>query len=121
MSKEHPGEALIQLVDHPAGIVQGCKRCGTIHLRGRYVVGILIREDGQEHRYLLGFKVPMRCCGEEKPFYQVFHDRDECELVCEEVEEHLARHHETTGLRLISFRWVGSGAPPGDAAAKTTG
>jgi|GEM_PF-3897663 hypothetical protein len=121
MSKQHPGTAEVLVIEHPPGIVHGCKHCGRIHLRGRYAVGIKINEDGKEHHYMLGIETPIWCCGESKPFYQVFDDRDEATLVCEEVECHLNRHGTTEGLRLIGFRWAGSDKPSGESPAKTIG
>jgi|SRR3989338_5601603 len=103
MSKENPGKAEVLIIHHPPKIKHGCKHCGKIHLSGEYAVGLEIFEDGKKFRYAIGFDVAIWCCGEEKPFFQVFDDKGEAELLCAEVTKHLNEQGTTVGLKMIGF------------------
>ncbi|HZT35448.1 MAG TPA: hypothetical protein VFA15_05990 [Nitrososphaera sp.] len=111
MSKEDPGTSEVVVIHHPSGIKHGCKYCGKIHLQGEYAVGLIVKEDGHEFRYAIGFETPIWCCGKEKPFFQVFTERKEAAALCAEVVQHLNEHRATTGLKLIGFRLAETGAP----------
>ena len=104
MSEQNPGKAEVLIVHHPAGMYHGCKRCGKVHVQGQYAVGLDIVEDGKNHRYMVGFDPPIRCCGERKPFFQVFATEIEAGVLCADVTKHLNERGTTTGLNLIGYR-----------------
>ena len=94
--------SVVQVVEHPYGITQGCKKCQTILLEGKFAVGLIIREGDQSKKYLLGAP-PQEHCGEPKTFFQLFQTAEEAVAEKERVEAHLNKKGTTEGLRLVAW------------------
>jgi hypothetical protein len=104
------GKATV-LVIEPDGksLVMGCKVCKrTIaSTKDKFMVGLIIEEDGQGFRYFLGVDPPITCCGEEKVIIKTFETDTEAETEKARVIQHLDEHGSTEGLKLISFSHFG--------------
>ena len=103
MSKEVPGKAEVLVIHHPEGVKHACKQCKRVHLEGEYAVGLLIVENGKTYRYAIGIRPPIWCCGEQKPFFRLFDEKEDAESLCAEVQKHLNDHGTTYGLPLIGL------------------
>jgi hypothetical protein len=95
-------EWYVVVVECPAGIIQGCRTCRETLSEGKYLIGIYIRENGTEFRYLLGAP-PRQHCGEEKIILMCFETEGEAEIEREKVISHLSTKGTTEGLRLKGF------------------
>ncbi len=96
------GTCEVMVVEHPQGIVQGCKKCRQILKRGNFSIGLHVREDGVDYKYLLGAP-PQEHCGEEKKFIVCFETEEEAEAEKDRVLAHLSNTGSTAGLRLMEF------------------
>ena len=83
----------------------GCKICRKIlyDLKGRYLVGILIEENGKEFKYFSGMDPSPICCDEEKGIPIHFDTADEAQVEVERIIEYLKTNQCTKGLKLVSF------------------
>lgn len=96
------GECHVMVVEHPAGVIQGCKVCRTILSRGNYLIGLHVRENGKDFKYFLGAP-PQEHCGEQKKILQCFETADEAETERLRVLSHLSERGTTEGLPLMGF------------------
>jgi hypothetical protein len=96
------GTCEVMVVEHPRGIMQGCKTCRQILKRGNFTIGLYGRENGIDYKYLLGAPQEEHC-GEEKKFIQCFETAEEAEAEKERVLSHLSTTGSTAGLRLMEF------------------
>lgn len=96
------GECQVMVIEHPAGITQGCKVCGEILKQGTFLIGIQIREDGKDLKYLLGTS-PQEHCGEQKKILECFDNEEDAEAEKLKVIAHLSEHKSTEGLPLLGF------------------
>ena len=96
------GKCDIGVIEHPVGIVQGCKVCGQIIVEGKFAIGIRIEEGGVDYKYLLGAP-PQKHCGEEKHFIWTSFSKEEAEKEAAKVLLHLTEKETTDGLVLMKF------------------
>ncbi len=96
-------ECEVLVVEHPEGIVQGCKVCREVLKRGNFAIGIHVRENGSNFKYFLGASPQPEHCGEQKKFIQTFETDVEAETEKIRVLAHLSEKGSTEGLSLIGF------------------
>lgn len=95
-------DCTVQIVEHPHGIQQGCKKCRTVLLTGNFAIGLTLKEGETTKKYLLGGP-PQEHCGEMKAFFLVFDTLDVAEAEKTWVESYLTEHKTTEGLCLIDW------------------
>jgi len=93
---------VVQVVTHPHGITQGCKKCQTVLLEGNFAIGLIVKEGEESKKYLLGAP-PQEHCGEPKTFFQIFQTAEEADVEKERVVAHLNEKGTTEGLRLVAW------------------
>ncbi len=96
------GECQVMVVEPPTGVVQGCKKCRTVLVKGNFLIGIHVRENRSDFRYFLGAP-PQEHCGEQKNFLQCFETEEEAEAEKIKVLSHLSEKGTTEGLPLMGF------------------
>lgn len=92
----------VLVVEHPAGVIQGCKICRKVLTTGKFLIGIHVRENGSDFKYLLA-ALPQEHCGEEKKLLQCFETAEEAEVERLKVLSHLLEKGTTKGLPLMGF------------------
>jgi hypothetical protein len=97
------GECEVSVVEHPEGIVQGCKVCREVLVKGNFAIGIHVRENGSNFKYFLGVSPQPEHCGEQKKFIQTFITETEAEAEKLKVLAYLSEKGTTEGLPLIGF------------------
>jgi len=90
------------VVEFPTDITQGCKICRKVLKKGKYVIGIYVRENGSDYKYLLGAP-PQEHCGEQKIFLQCFEAEAEAEVEGHNVLSYISEKGTTEGLSLMEF------------------
>ncbi|MCI5108239.1 MAG: hypothetical protein MRY49_00120 [Candidatus Pacebacteria bacterium] len=80
-----------------------CVTCAKIHGKvvNKFLVGLVIKEDGQAFHYIVGERGP-ECCGEAITVPRTFDTDGEAEKSQKEIQEHLNLHGSTEGLLLLS-------------------
>lgn len=96
------GECQVMVVEHPAGVAQGCKICREILLTGKYLIGIHVRENGSDFKYFLGAP-SQEHCGEQKKLLLCFDAEEDAEAEKLKVLSHLSETGTTEGLPLMGF------------------
>lgn len=97
MTEKEPYELV--LVNHPAGINNGCAKCREILSSGTWAVGLKIGT----HRYAVGKNPARTHCGEEKKEIDVFDTEEPARALLERVREQLNREGTTVNLKLYEF------------------
>jgi hypothetical protein len=88
------------------GFGQGCKVCKRIHLTGAYAIGIRIEAPGVCSDVLVAVDPMISCCGEQKPFFELFDTKEEALRRKDEIVAHINEHHTAEGLPLIPSPFV---------------
>jgi hypothetical protein len=96
------GECQVLVVEYPKGVFQGCKVCRQILVKGNFLIGIHVRENGSDFKYFLGAP-PQEHCGEQKKFLKCFEAETEAEAERLNVLSHIAEKGTTEGLKLMGF------------------
>ena len=96
------GDCQVVVVKFPMGVIQGCKVCGEVLVRGNFLIGIHVYEDGSDFKYFLG-SAPQEHCGEEKKFLRCFETESEAETERLSVLSHIAEKGTTEGLTLLKI------------------
>ena len=89
--------------------IMRCKRCRKVFgsTKGKYMLGLIIRENAREYRYFVGVNPPIHCCGEKKAVIQTFDSDAEADAEMKRLLEYFESHHSTAGLELIAFSHFG--------------
>ena len=95
------GEYRVVVINHPAGISNGCRDCRKILAEGKYVLGLKVKDSNREYQYLLGVTPPVMCCGVDKKVMYLFELEDEAKKKAEEIADFLDEQKTTEGLRLF--------------------
>lgn len=95
-------ECSVFVVEHPSGVFQGCRVCNKILKKGRFLIGLLVRENEEDYKYLLGLP-PQIHCGEQKNFLECFETEKDAEDMMFKVVSHLSESGAIKDLPLMAF------------------